>query len=224
MKLSSKVLAGRFNSALLQIEVASHPGYLGGLEKSLQSGKTAIYYCNSTLEMIYHEATKMPNDPTDPKQVKKKRHIGNDQVHIVWNEHTRDYKRHTIGGDFGNAQIVITPMINGLFAIDIIRDQQMPTFGILQNKMVVSKAALGPLVRMTAIQAYRASLVLQRSNHPAMPGAKAVPMYRPAYTQRAGDIKLITSRHKVTKWTYERFLESVFMSGAEGDLAVDEKD
>lgn len=161
--------------------------------------------------MIYHEATKMPTDPTDPKQIKKKRHIGNDQVHIIWNEHNREYKRHTIGGDFGNAQIVITPMINGLYAIDIIRDRAMPTFGVLRNRMVVSSAALAPLVRSTAILAYRASLALQRNGQKSSGGQ----MYKAAFSQRAGDIGLILKRHKMGKFTYERFLESVFMSESE---------
>jgi hypothetical protein len=163
--------------------------------------------------MIYHEATKMPTDPSDPKQIKKKRHVGNDQVHIVWNEHNREYKRHTIGGDFGNAQIIVTPMINGLYAIDIIRDRAMPTFGILRNKMVVSKESLAPLVRSTAIQAYRASLALQRNGQ--VGGVKGAQMYRAAFSQRAGDIQLILKRHKTVKFTYEKFLESVFMSESE---------
>lgn len=59
-----------------EIDIATHNGYLGGLEKSLKSGSTATYYCTSTLEMIFHESTKMPTDLGDPKQVKKKRHIG----------------------------------------------------------------------------------------------------------------------------------------------------
>ncbi|KAJ3222533.1 Ral GTPase-activating protein subunit alpha-2 [Clydaea vesicula] len=183
-----------------EIDITTHPGYLGGLEKSLATGKTATYYCTSTIEVIYHETTKMPTDPVDPKQLKKKRHIGNDQVHIIWNEHYRDYKSNTIGGDFGNAQIIVTPLINGLFAIEIYRDSK---------------------VRMSAIHAYRASLVLQRSNSNLQKGA-GPPIYRPAYSQRAADIKLITSRHKVGKWTYERFLESVFMSWEEKGMDLND--
>lgn len=44
---------------------------------------------------------------------------------MVWNEHRRDYKPNTIGGDFGNVQIVVTPLPNGLYAIDIFRDQRV---------------------------------------------------------------------------------------------------
>lgn len=84
--------------------------------------------------------------------------------------------------------------------------------------MVVSLPTLGPLVRTTAIQAYRASLVLQRNQVPSVGLApKGPPLYRPSYSQRASDIEIIKNRHKAAKWTYERFMESVFMSGAEGE-------
>ena len=101
-------------------------------------------------------------------------------------------------------------MINGLYAIEIIRDRAMPTFGLLTNKIVLSQASLAPLVRSTAIHAYRASLVLQR-NQPSMAGSKGSQMYRAAFSQRAADINLITSRHKAQKFTYESFLEAIFM-------------
>ncbi|KAI8919457.1 hypothetical protein DFJ77DRAFT_427803, partial [Powellomyces hirtus] len=96
-----------------EVDLATHPGFLGGLEKSLANGATATYYCTSTFEMLFHDVTKMPVDPTDEKQLKKKRHIGNDHVHIVWNEHHREYRRGTIGGDFGNAQLIVTPRTDG---------------------------------------------------------------------------------------------------------------
>jgi len=54
-----------------QIDVATHAGYLGGLEATSKSGNRAPYYCTSATEVIYHVATWMPTDPTDPQQVKK---------------------------------------------------------------------------------------------------------------------------------------------------------
>lgn len=53
-------------------------------------------------------------------------------MHIIWNEHSRDYRFDTIGGDFGNAQIVITPLPNDLYAIDLYRDKLVisPELGI----------------------------------------------------------------------------------------------
>lgn len=54
-----------------QVDLATHSGYLGGLERNGSNGKTTMYYCSSTLEIIFHEATRMPTDPDDPRQVKK---------------------------------------------------------------------------------------------------------------------------------------------------------
>jgi hypothetical protein len=46
-------------------------------------------------------------------------------VHIVWNEHDRDYKIDMIGGDFGNAQIIVTPLPNDQYSIQIYRDAKV---------------------------------------------------------------------------------------------------
>jgi hypothetical protein len=36
----------------------------------------------------------------------------------------RDYRKSTMSGAFGNAQIVVNPLPNGLYAIDVIRDEE----------------------------------------------------------------------------------------------------
>ncbi|KAI8073208.1 hypothetical protein BC940DRAFT_343891 [Gongronella butleri] len=179
-----------------EIDIATHTGYLGGLERNLTNGARATYYRSSTVELIFHDVTKMPTDAHDPKQLKKKRHIGNDHVHVVWNEHKRDYRVGTIGGDFGNAQIVVTPLSNGLYAVQLHRDAKLPYFGPLFNQMTVSHATLGPLVRATAIGACRACV---HTNTPSI------------FSQRAKDVKTITQRHKVANWSYEQFIERVFL-------------
>ncbi|KAF9436275.1 Ral GTPase-activating protein subunit alpha-2 [Entomortierella beljakovae] len=165
-----------------EVELANHAGYLGGLERNGSNGSSTMYYCSSTLEVIFHEVVRMPTDPDDPRQVKKKRHIGNDHVHIVWSEHSRAYDRNTIGGDFGNVLIVLTPIpdlnidngqlsINhrhhqydsrltrgrsqSLVSVEVIRDMNLPVFGPLVDGMVVPMSQLGKLVRQTAIHAAR---------------------------------------------------------------------
>ncbi|KAF7726352.1 Ral GTPase-activating protein subunit alpha-1 [Apophysomyces ossiformis] len=188
------------NSLGWEIDIATHTGYLGGLERNLTNGTRANYYCSSTLEMIFHDVTKMPTDKEDPKQLKKKRHVGNDHVHIVWNEHDRDYRIGTIGGDFGNAQIVVTPLANDLFAIQIHRDPKIPYFGPLFNRMIVSGAILGPLVRATAVGAFRASV-----------HTNLYSLYKCVYAQRANDVRTIANRHKAAAWSYEQFMGKIFM-------------
>ncbi|KAJ3243063.1 Ral GTPase-activating protein subunit alpha-2 [Chytriomyces hyalinus] len=179
-----------------EIDVGAHNGYLGGLEKNLTSGAKALYYCDQTVEMIFHDVINMPSDAMDPKQVKKKRHIGNDHVHIIWNDHYRQYRKNTIGGDFGNAQIVVTPNMNELYEVSVNRDSKIGYFGPLQNHVMVSKPALGPLVRNTAINAYRRAL---------NPGPKHKLHSHPS-TQRSNDISTILSRHKASKFTFESYL------------------
>ncbi|KAG0225651.1 Ral GTPase-activating protein subunit alpha-1 [Actinomortierella wolfii] len=158
-----------------EVHLADHSGYLGGLERNGSNGKTAIYFCSSTVEIMFHDATRMPTDYTDPRQMKKKRHIGNDHVHIIWSEHYRPYDRTTIGGDFGNVLIVLTPLCgrvgmtdledgadvdldNILVAVEVIRDTNIPVFGPLLDGMVLPFSQLGPLVRQTAIHGAQAAL------------------------------------------------------------------
>lgn len=53
------------------------------------------------------------------------RHLGNDEVHIVWSEHTRDYRRGIIPTDFGDVVIVIHPMKNHMYFIQIMKKPQV---------------------------------------------------------------------------------------------------
>ncbi|CAB4411161.1 unnamed protein product [Rhizophagus irregularis] len=190
-----------------EIDLATHPGYLGGLERNSTNGTTSIYYCNSTLEIIFHDVTRMPTDPTDLKQLRKKRHIGNDHVHIIWNEHYREYRKSTIGGDFGNVQIIISPLSTNtgsqnieLYNVEVYRDNKIPPFGPLLNGMVVTKNLLGPLVRMTAIHAFRASINTT---------------YQHPYLQRSSDINMIMSKYKKSSKnnnSYESFISKNFFT------------
>lgn len=74
------------NSLGWEIDIATHTGYLGGLEKNLTNGTRATYYCSSTVEMIFHDVTKMPTDKTDPKQLKKVSYINKVGSRSSWIE------------------------------------------------------------------------------------------------------------------------------------------
>lgn len=152
------------------VKLDNHVGYVGGMDKTMSIDGCVTYYCNSSIEIIFHDLFRMPFDESDLKQIKKvlfclilkKRHIGNDSVHIVWNEHFKDYKN-CIRGDFGNALIVISPMtVNcNLYSIQIYKDDQVKFFGPLLHGMILHESALAPLVRATLINANRcASLIL----------------------------------------------------------------
>ena len=67
----------------------------------------------------------MPTAAEDVQQIAKKRHIGNDFIHIVYNEDTykssfsiilifsrRDYNPNLITSDFGDVVIIVSPLEN----------------------------------------------------------------------------------------------------------------
>lgn len=137
------------------IDINTHKGYTGGLDPLSKTGNTAPYYANCGVEVMYHDLVRMPTDPNDPNQINKKRHVGNDIVHIVWSEHVRDYSPKTISGAFGDSVIIIYPLPNGLYRIQVAKKQKTPFFGPLQHGMTVTKQLLPIVVRLTAINAFR---------------------------------------------------------------------
>ena len=153
---SKSPLYGEFVRGLgWPIDIATHRGYLGGLDPKLTTGVTAPYYANSIMEVIFHEITSMPTAPNDNQQIHKKRHVGNDIVHIVYSEDTSDYAPTTITSQFNDAHIVVYPLSNGLFRIQVYRKENIQIFGPLIHGMCVNKELLAPLVRQTAINANR---------------------------------------------------------------------
>lgn len=64
------------------------------------------------------------------------RHLGNDEVHIVWSEHTRDYRPGIIPTDFGDVLIIIYPMKNHMFFIQIVKKPQVNSFWIILRKCI----------------------------------------------------------------------------------------
>jgi hypothetical protein len=114
---------------------------------------------------MFHIAPLIPVDPADPQQIYKKRHIGNDHIHIVWCEADQEYDTATITSQFNQAHILIYPLDLGLFRVEIKWRQELAWFGPLRWPVVVTKKALPALVRATAIAAMGA---FYRSQSPFM--------------------------------------------------------
>ena len=55
--------------------------------------------------------------------------MGNDEVHVVWSEHKRDYRRGIIPTEFCDVLIVIYPLESGLFRIQIDRKPEVSAHG-----------------------------------------------------------------------------------------------
>jgi hypothetical protein len=102
---------------------------------------------------MFHIAPMIPTDQSDAQQIYKKRHIGNDHIHIVWCESDREYDTATITSQFNQAHILIYPLDFGLFRVEIKWRQDLAWFGPLRWPVVVRKKALPSLVRATAIAA-----------------------------------------------------------------------
>ncbi|KAJ3428518.1 rho gtpase-activating protein [Anaeramoeba flamelloides] len=156
------ILSNQFGSPLFEefinglgweVDLTKHRGYIGGLDSyGKADGKTAPYFANYKTEVMFHVQTRMPNSKSNPKQINKKRHVGNDIVHIVWSENEKqDYDPMTITSQFNFAHIVIYPLPNGLFRIQIFMKPNVKFFGPLLDGMVVNKTALPYLVRNTAV-------------------------------------------------------------------------
>ncbi|XP_026085063.1 ral GTPase-activating protein subunit alpha-2-like isoform X1 [Carassius auratus] len=178
-----------------EVNLATHCGFMGGLQRNGSTGSTAPYYATSNVEVIFHVSTRMPSDSED-SITKKLRHLGNDEVHIVWSEHTRDYRRGIIPTDFGDVLIIIYPMKNHMFFVQIMKKPQVPFFGPLFDGAIVTGALLPSLVRATCINASRA--VKSR-----------LPLYQRFYEERALYLEAIIQNHK-ENMTFEDFAAQVF--------------
>ncbi|XP_065749702.1 ral GTPase-activating protein subunit alpha-2 [Phocoena phocoena] len=138
-----------------EVDLSTHCGFMGGLQRNGSTGQTAPYYATSTVEVIFHVSTRMPSD-SDDSLTKKLRHLGNDEVHIIWSEHSRDYRRGIIPTAFGDVSIIIYPMKNHMFFIAITKKPEVPFFGPLFDGAIVSGQLLPSLICATCINASRA--------------------------------------------------------------------
>ncbi|XP_037652639.1 ral GTPase-activating protein subunit alpha-2 isoform X2 [Sebastes umbrosus] len=178
-----------------EVDLATHCGFMGGLQRNGSTGVTAPYYATSTVEAIFHVSTRMPSD-SDDSLTKKLRHLGNDEVHIVWSEHSRDYRRGIIPTDFGDVLIIIYPMKNHMYFIQIMKKTQVPFFGPLFNGAIITGTLLPSLVRATCINASRA--VKSR-----------LTLYQSFYEERALYLEAIVQNHREVM-TFEDFASQVF--------------
>ncbi|XP_016007595.2 ral GTPase-activating protein subunit alpha-1 isoform X16 [Rousettus aegyptiacus] len=178
-----------------EVNLTNHCGFMGGLQKNKSTGLTTPYFATSTVEVIFHVSTRMPSD-SDDSLTKKLRHLGNDEVHIVWSEHTRDYRRGIIPTEFGDVLIVIYPVKNHMFSIQIMKKPEVPFFGPLFDGAIVNGKVLPIMVRATAINASRALKSL-------------IPLYQNFYEERARYLQTIVQHH-LEPTTFEDFAAQVF--------------
>ncbi|XP_028252300.1 ral GTPase-activating protein subunit alpha-1 isoform X4 [Parambassis ranga] len=178
-----------------EVDLTTHCGFMGGLQRNRSTGLTTPYYATSTTEVIYHVSTRMPHDQ-DHNLTKKLRHLGNDEVHIVWSEHSRDYRRGIIPTEFGDVLIIIYPMKNHMYSIHILKKPEVPFFGPLFDGAIVDMKILPTMVRATAINASRALKSL-------------IPLYQNFYEERARYLETIVQNHQEPT-TFEDYAARVY--------------
>ncbi|XP_057716323.1 ral GTPase-activating protein subunit alpha-1 isoform X7 [Corythoichthys intestinalis] len=178
-----------------EVDLTTHCGFMGGLQKNRSTGQTTPYYATSTTEVIFHVSTRMPHDQ-DHNLTKKLRHLGNDEVHIVWSEHSRDYRRGIIPTEFGDVLIVIYPMKNHMYSVHILKKPEVPFFGPLFDGAIVDMKILPTVVRATAVNASRALKSL-------------IPLYQNFYEERARYLETIVQHHQEPT-TFEDYAARVY--------------
>ncbi|KAJ8411762.1 hypothetical protein AAFF_G00154000 [Aldrovandia affinis] len=178
-----------------EVNLTSHCGFMGGLQRNRSTGLTTPYFATSTVEVMFHVSTRMPPD-SDDSLTKKLRHLGNDEVHIVWSEHSRDYRRGIIPTEFGDVLIIIYPVKNHMYSIQILKKPEVPFFGPLFDGAIVDEKILPTLVRATAINASRALKSL-------------IPLYQNFYEERARYLETIVQHH-LEPTTFEDYAAQVF--------------
>ncbi|KAI5643128.1 rap/ran-GAP domain-containing protein [Phthorimaea operculella] len=177
-----------------EVELESHVGFAGGLRSGGGGGTSAPYIATLTLEALFHVATRMPADTPDAI-LNKTRHLGNDEVHVVWSEHWRPYKRDTLPTQFCDVLIVLYPLPGGLLRVTVSRKPDVGVFGPLWEEMVVRVSCAAALVRGAAFAGGRAVRA-------------TMPLYQHAYSERARCLDNLVHHHTLPT-TFETFVERI---------------
>ncbi|GAM27940.1 hypothetical protein SAMD00019534_111160 [Acytostelium subglobosum LB1] len=70
-----------------KVELKGFQGYNGGLDTVHgHSGSHSIYTRYGDVEIMFHVSTMLPFYPKDPKQIERKKHLGNDRIVIVFSD------------------------------------------------------------------------------------------------------------------------------------------
>lgn len=146
-----------------------------GLDRTADSdGKYTYCWRDRATEIVFHITTMMPTDKVnDPQCTKKKSHIGNDFVNVVWNDSGGPFKFDTFPSAFNYVYIVITPETpqsfvavrsksntqSTLYKVHVLSAPGFPEISPAAETKVVSAKALPAFVRLVALNASVFSLV-----------------------------------------------------------------
>ena len=121
-----------------RIQLKDHKGYRGGLDiRNGHTGDEAIYEVFKEREIMFHVSTMLPYTDSDPQQLQRKRHIGNDIVAIVFQEENTPFSPDMIASHFLHAFIVVEPL--ELDTPNARSVGNLPTSGLGSNAVFVRR-------------------------------------------------------------------------------------
>ncbi|XP_017770423.1 PREDICTED: tuberin [Nicrophorus vespilloides] len=176
--------------------------FLGGLEQNGSDGKYAYIWQDGVIRVMFHVATIMPNKDSDVNCTNKKKHIGNDNVTIVYNDSGEDYNINTIKGQFNFANVIIQPLDQNTNRVTVkVKEELSNLIGNTETR-IVSDQNVAILSRQLALNTNLASLVFINKS-------KQVP-YASVWVERLRQIKnirkkIIDSKNESANQTDQEF-------------------
>ncbi|KAJ5078077.1 rho gtpase-activating protein [Anaeramoeba ignava] len=135
------------------VDFEYHLGFSGEFPSLKKATVIFPYFANSELEMVFHVLTRIPNDPQDEKQNQKKQMLSKFPVNIVWCESERDYSQLILPSAGLYSTIIVYPLPNGMFRIQVLIKTKNPFYGPTIDAMILNKASLPFLIRESIIVA-----------------------------------------------------------------------
>jgi hypothetical protein len=142
-----------------------------GLDREHDSdGEFAFCWRDRVTEIVFHVTTQMPtNLDHDPQCIRKKSHIGNDYVNIIFNNSGLPFRFDTFPSEYSFVYIVITPESRASFVATRLRSQShaenafykvqvlsrsgFPEISPASETKIVSLKALPGFIRLLALNA-----------------------------------------------------------------------
>ncbi|XP_054709385.1 rap1 GTPase-activating protein 1-like [Uloborus diversus] len=129
-----------------KIELKGFTGFRGGLDThDGLTGDHAFYTWFQNVEIMFHVSTLLPYSSTDPQQLQRKRHIGNDVVAVIFQDENTPFMPTMIASHFLHTFIVVqaidplTP--NTRYKISVTFREDVPYFGPqLPNPAIFTKS------------------------------------------------------------------------------------
>ncbi|KAJ1771895.1 Tuberous sclerosis 2-like protein [Coemansia sp. RSA 1843] len=166
-------------------------GFSAGLDTSGQDGdgRYTITWRDLVGKLVFHVGTLMPAQKGEQEKIlRKKAHMGNDYVHVVFNESGKEYDFETIYTQFNFVQIIVTPVdgqtsvqedtsawsqsdpaynvpkFEQLYKVKTQVNPDVPFVGPAMEPKLLALSALPLFVRSVAIHAALFSQVFSNSN------------------------------------------------------------